>query len=413
MSDQGYFGQYGGSFIPEILYSSQQQLLQHYQEAMADASFIQKVKQEMQQYSGRPTPLTYCANLSAQIGGAQIYLKREDLNHSGAHKMNNVIGQGLLAKRMGKKRVIAETGAGQHGVATALISARLGLECTIYMGAHDIARQYPNVFWMKQLGATVVPVTSGSQTLKDALDEALRDWTDSFEDTHYLIGTSCGCEPFPEMVAGFQSVIGEEVKDQAMAQIGAMPDKIYACVGGGSNACGIFLPFVGTQTELVGIEAGGRGDGVGEHAKRFNTDQAKFGISQGFATKFLQDEQGQLAPTHSISAGLDYVGVSPILADLSDRGLVRMSSAKDDEVIAAFKQLMLSEGIIAALESSHAIAGGLKEAAGLAVDQNIVINVSGRGDKDIFTIASALEDEPFNDFLEGYLKRQSNNQGAV
>jgi tryptophan synthase beta chain len=272
------------------------------------------------------------------------------------------------------------------------------------MGAHDIARQYPNVFWMKQLGATVVPVTSGSQTLKDALDEALRDWTSSFEDTHYLIGTSCGCEPFPEMVAGFQSVIGEEVKDQSMAQFSAMPDKIYACVGGGSNACGIFLPFVGSDTELVGIEAGGRGDGIGQHAKRFNTDQAQFGISQGYATKFIQDDQGQLAPTHSISAGLDYVGVSPILADLSDRGLVRMSSALDEEVIVAFKKLMRSEGIIAALESSHAIAGGLKEAASLDPQQNIVINVSGRGDKDIFTIAKALDDQPFNDFLRNYLE---------
>ncbi len=404
MSDQGYFGQYGGSFIPEILYSSQQQLLHHYRDAMADPKFITQIKHEMQHYSGRPTPLTFCGNLSAEIGGAQIYLKREDLNHSGAHKMNNVIGQGLLTKRMGKKRVIAETGAGQHGVATALLSARLGLECTIYMGAHDIARQYPNVFWMKQLGATVVPVTSGSQTLKDALDEALRDWTSSFEDTHYLIGTSCGCEPFPEMVAGFQSVIGEEVKDQSMAQFSAMPDKIYACVGGGSNACGIFLPFVGSDTELVGIEAGGRGDGIGQHAKRFNTDQAQFGISQGYATKFIQDDQGQLAPTHSISAGLDYVGVSPILADLSDRGLVRMSSALDEEVIVAFKKLMRSEGIIAALESSHAIAGGLKEAASLDPQQNIVINVSGRGDKDIFTIAKALDDQPFNDFLRNYLE---------
>lgn len=403
MDQQGYYGQYGGSFIPEILHYSQQQLLKHYREAMADPEFIASVKTEMQQYSGRPTPLTHCANLSTQIGGAQIYLKREDLNHSGAHKMNNVIGQGLLTKRMGKKRVIAETGAGQHGVATALVSARLGLECTIYMGAEDIARQYPNVFWMKQLGATVVPVTSGSQTLKDALDEALRDWTASFEDTHYLIGTSCGCAPFPEMVAGFQSVIGEEVKDQSLAQMGALPDKIYACVGGGSNACGIFLPFVGSDTELVGIEAGGRGDNVGEHAKRFNTDQAKFGISQGYATKFLQDDQGQLAPTHSISAGLDYVGVSPILADLSDRGLVRMSSANDSEVIAAFKTLMKSEGVISALESAHAVAGGLREAAALDVSKNIVINVSGRGDKDIFTIAKALEDQPFNDFLHTYL----------
>lgn len=403
MSDQGYFGQYGGSFIPEILYGSQQELLKHYREAMADPRFMAKVKQEMQQYSGRPTPLTYCENLSRLIGGAQIYLKREDLNHSGAHKMNNVIGQGLLAKRMGKKRIIAETGAGQHGVASALVSARLGLDCTVYMGAHDIERQYPNVFWMKQLGAKVIPVTTGSATLKDALDEALRDWSSSFEDTHYLIGTSCGCEPYPEMVAGFQSVIGEEVKEQSIAQFSKAPDKIYACVGGGSNACGIFLPFVGSETELVGIEAGGRGDAIGDHAKRFNTEQAKFGIAQGFATRFLQDEQGQLLPTHSISAGLDYVGVSPILADLGDRGLVRMESASDDEVMVAFKQLLTCEGIIPALESSHAVAGALREAKNLGADKNIVINISGRGDKDIFNIAKALDDQPFNDFLHSYL----------
>ena len=407
MNDEGRFGQYGGSYIPEILYSSQQQLLKAYREAMADDSFIQLVKSEMQHFSGRPTPLTYCSNLTKKLGGAQIYLKREDLNHSGAHKMNNVIGQGLLAKRMGKNRIIAETGAGQHGVASALIAARLGLECTVYMGAHDIERQYPNVFWMKQLGATVVPVTTGAATLKDALDEALRDWSSSYSDTHYLIGTSCGCAPYPEMVAGFQSVIGEEVKEQSMQQFGKYPDRIYACVGGGSNACGIFLPFVGSQTELVGVEAGGRGDAPGDHAKRFNTDQARFGIAQGFATKFLQDDQGQLQPTHSISAGLDYVGVSPILADLEEQGKVRMTSATDTEVIEAFKLLTRHEGVIPALESSHAVAGGLREAAQMSADQSIVISISGRGDKDIFNIAKALKDEPFTDFLHSYLKEES------
>ncbi|WP_036551434.1 tryptophan synthase subunit beta [Neptunomonas japonica] len=404
MNDEGRFGQYGGSFIPEILYSSQQQLLKAYREAMADTSFVQLVKSEMQHFSGRPTPLTYCANLTQKIGGAQIYLKREDLNHSGAHKMNNVIGQGLLAKRMGKTRVIAETGAGQHGVASALVAARLGLECVVYMGAHDIERQYPNVFWMKQLGATVVPVSTGAATLKDALDEALRDWSSSYEDTHYLIGTSCGCAPYPEMVAGFQSVIGEEVKEQSMQQFAKHPDRIYACVGGGSNACGIFLPFVDTQTELVGVEAGGRSDAPGEHAMRFNTDQARFGIAQGFATRFLQDDEGQLQPTHSISAGLDYVGVSPILADLEEQGKVRMTSANDIEVIEAFKLLTRHEGIIPALESSHAVAGGLKEAATMSPDEYLVINISGRGDKDIFNIAKALHDEPFTEFLHSYLK---------
>ena len=405
MNDEGRFGQYGGSFIPEILYSSQQQLLRAYREAMADDAFTTLVKSEMQHFSGRPTPLTFCANLSKKLGGAQIYLKREDLNHSGAHKMNNVIGQGLLAQRMGKPRVIAETGAGQHGVASALVSARLGLDCTVYMGAHDIERQYPNVFWMKQLGATVVPVITGAATLKDALDEALRDWSSSYEDTHYLIGTSCGCAPYPEMVAGFQSVIGAEVKDQSMEQFKNYPDRIYACVGGGSNACGIFLPFVDEKSELVGVEAGGRGDSPGDHAMRFNTDQARFGIAQGFATKFLQDEQGQLLPTHSISAGLDYVGVSPILADLEEQGKVRMTSASDTEVMEAFTLLTRYEGIIPALESSHAVAGGLREAAEMSPEQSIVISISGRGDKDIFNIAKALNDEPFNEFLHSYLQQ--------
>ena len=405
MNDEGRFGQYGGSFIPEILYSSQQQLLKAYRDAMSDSAFIELVKSEMQHFSGRPTPLTFCANLTKKLGGAQIFLKREDLNHSGAHKMNNVIGQGLLAKRMGKPRVIAETGAGQHGVASALVSARLGLDCTVYMGAHDIERQYPNVFWMKQLGATVVPVTTGAATLKDALDEALRDWSSSYEDTHYLIGTSCGCAPYPEMVAGFQSVIGEEVKDQSLAQFKKYPDRIYACVGGGSNACGIFLPFLEENSELVGVEAGGRGDAPGDHAMRFNTEQARYGIAQGFATRFLQDEQGQLLPTHSISAGLDYVGVSPILADLEEQGKVRMASASDTEVMEAFSLLTRHEGIIPALESSHAVAGGLREAAEMSPEQSIVISISGRGDKDIFNIAKVLNDEPFNAFLETYLQQ--------
>lgn len=406
MSDEGRFGQYGGSFIPEILFNSQQDLLSAYREAMADPEFKAEMLAQMQQYSGRPTPLTPCPNLSQQLGGAQIYLKREDLNHSGAHKMNNVIGQGLLAKRMGKKRVIAETGAGQHGVASALVSARLGLECTVYMGAHDIERQYPNVFWMKQLGATVVPVTTGAATLKDALDEAMRDWSSSFNDTHYLIGTSCGCAPYPEMVAGFQSIIGEEVLSQAPEVLGRQPDKIYACVGGGSNACGIFLPYKGTTTELVGVEAGGIGDGVGEHAMRFNTDQARFGIAQGYATEFLQDEQGQLLPTQSISAGLDYVGVSPILADMVKRNELRMTAARDEAVLDAFKRLATTEGIIAALESSHAVAAAMAEAPQLSRDEKLVVNLSGRGDKDLFNIASALKDAPFNDFLADYLARE-------
>ncbi|MGB0732781.1 MAG: tryptophan synthase subunit beta [Pontibacterium sp.] len=405
-SGKGLFGQYGGSYIPEILHNSQTQLINAFEDAMADPSFMAELKSQMQNYSGRPTPLTYCKNLSAHLGGAQIYLKREDLNHSGAHKMNNVLGQGLLAKRMGKTRVIAETGAGQHGIASALVAARLGLKCTVYMGATDIERQYPNVFWMKQLGAEVVPVSSGSATLKDALDETIRDWSATYENTHYLIGTSCGCYPYPEMVSAFQSVIGEEVKEQSMAQLGAYPDHIYACVGGGSNACGILLPFVDAEgVDLVGVEAGGRGDAIGDHAKRFNTPDAKWGIAQGYATRFLQDEQGQLLPTHSISAGLDYVGVSPILAHLGDTGRVRMIAAQDDEVIHAFQTLAKHEGVIAALESAHAVAGAIAEAPKLAKTDSIVINLSGRGDKDIFNIAGAIQDTAFNDFLEGYLAR--------
>ncbi|UTW12152.1 tryptophan synthase subunit beta [Marinobacterium rhizophilum] len=407
-SDNGFFGRFGGSYIPEILHASQQALLASWGEASVDADFLADVDREMQQYSGRPTPLTPCPNLTRQLGGAQVFLKREDLNHSGAHKMNNVIGQGLLVKRMGKKRIIAETGAGQHGVASALIAARLGLECTIYMGAKDIERQYPNVFWMKQLGATVVPVTSGGQTLRDALDEALRDWSADPAGSHYLLGTACGCAPYPEMVAEFQSVIGREVRAQSLQQFGALPDAIYACVGGGSNAAGIMLPFIDdTTVELVGVEAGGRGPAPGDHSVRLSDNLGSPGIAQGFATMFLQDDQGQLMETHSIAAGLDYVGVSPILAHLSETGRVRMTAANDDEVMQAFQTLLRCEGIIPALESSHALAGALRDIPAMSADKKVVINISGRGDKDIFNVASAVKDAEFGPFLQRYLERES------
>ncbi|MGB0662679.1 MAG: tryptophan synthase subunit beta [Pontibacterium sp.] len=403
-SNDGYYGEFGGSYMPEILYASQQQILHAFETAREDEQFVQALHQQWQEYSGRPTPLTFCQNLTEHFGGAQIYLKREDLNHSGAHKMNNVIGQGLLVKRMGKRRVIAETGAGQHGIATALICARLGLECTIYMGAKDVARQYPNVFWMKQLGATVVPVTSGAQTLRDALDEALRDWSSSHHDSHYLIGTSCGCAPFPEMVAYFQSIIGQEVEQQALKQLGKLPDHLYACVGGGSNACGLFLPFVDKpDVRMVGVEAGGKGMGQGEHSIRLSDDLGQPGIAQGFASIFLQDNQGQLQDTHSIAAGLDYVGVSPIIAHLATSGRVEMTHANDQEVIDACTLLLKREGIIPALESSHALAGAFKEAGQLPKDHHLVINLSGRGDKDIFNVAQAMNDEAFPDFIRGYL----------
>ncbi|GGO88447.1 tryptophan synthase beta chain [Marinobacterium nitratireducens] len=407
-SDQGFYGRFGGSYIPEILHASQRDLLAAWQEASEDPAFMALVDREMQQYSGRPTPLTPCPNLSRALGGARIYLKREDLNHSGAHKMNNVIGQGLLVKRMGKKRIIAETGAGQHGVASALIAARLGLDCTVYMGARDIERQYPNVFWMKQLGATVVPVTSGGQTLRDALDEALRDWSADPSGSHYLIGTACGPAPYPEMVAQFQSVIGREVRQQSLAQFGALPDRIYACVGGGSNAAGILLPFLDDpEVELVGIEAGGRGKAPGEHSIRLSDDLGSPGIAQGFSTMFLQDDQGQLMDTHSVAAGLDYVGVSPILAHLAEAGRIRMDAASDDETMAAFGMLLRHEGVIPALESAHAVAGALREAPQLSPEQRVVINVSGRGDKDIFNVASALQDPEFTGFLQRYLEREA------
>lgn len=409
-SENGFYGQYGGSYIPEILYSSQQQILHAFEEAKNDPEFLAELNKQWQQFSGRPTPLTFCANLTEHFGGAQIYLKREDLNHSGAHKMNNVIGQGLLVKRMGKKRVIAETGAGQHGIATALVAARLGLECTIYMGAKDIERQYPNVFWMKQLGATVVPVTTGAQTLRDALDEALRDWSSSHEESHYLIGTSCGCAPFPEMVAYFQSVIGNEVREQSVAQFGQFPDRLYACVGGGSNACGLFLPFLDDkEVEMVGVEAGGKGLELGEHSIRLSHNLGQPGIAQGFATMFLQDTAGQLQETHSIAAGLDYVGVSPIIAHLAEIGRIKMTYAMDDEVIAACTLLLKKEGIIPALESSHALAGAFKDAPNLPKDSKIVINLSGRGDKDIFNVAKAVQDETFPQFLTDYLASYPTN----
>jgi tryptophan synthase beta chain len=406
-SDNGFFGRFGGSYIPEILHASQQQLLATWNEASTNAEFLAEVDRELQQYSGRPTPLTPCPNLTRLLGGAQVFLKREDLNHSGAHKMNNVIGQGLLVKRMGKKRIIAETGAGQHGVASALIAARLGLDCTIYMGARDIERQYPNVFWMKQLGATVVPVTSGGQTLRDALDEALRDWSSDPAGSHYLIGTACGCAPYPEMVAEFQSVIGREVRAQSRQQFGALPDHIYACVGGGSNAAGIMLPFIDDPAvELIGVEAGGRGPAPGDHSIRLSGNLGRPGIAQGFATLFLQDENGQLMDTHSIAAGLDYVGVSPILAHLGETGRVRMTAASDEEVMSAFQTLLRTEGIIPALESAHALAGALREIPTLSPDKKVVINISGRGDKDIFNVASAVKDTEFGPFLQRYLERE-------
>ncbi len=397
---EGYYGPYGGAFVPEVLHTTLEELKAAFAAARRDPSFWEEFLRQMRTYSCRPTPITYLENLSRARGGARIFLKREDLNQTGAHKINNVMGQGLLVKRMGKSRVIAETGAGQHGVATATMAARLGLECTVYMGAVDVERQRPNVFWMEQLGAKVVPVTDGSATLKDAINECFRDWAYSMDHTHYVLGTACGPHPFPQIVAYFQRIIGQEAREQMLALIGRLPDRVYACVGGGSNATGIFLGFLDDeQVELVGVEAGGRGLDSGQHAARLAGD-GSVGVAQGYKTFFLQDGEGQMRHTHSVAAGLDYIGVSPILAYLRDQGRVRFAVATDEEVIAALRELMAAEGIIGALESVHAVAGALREVGSMRPDQAVLINLSGRGDKDIFTIASALQDRGWAQFLK-------------
>ena len=395
----GYYGDYGGKFIPEILTTTFDELIEAFQEAKADPKFWTEYVNVMQTYSCRPTPMTNLYNFSDMLGGRfEIYCKREDLNHTGAHKVNNVMGQGLLVKRMGKSRVIAETGAGQHGVATATMAARFGLDCVIYMGALDVERQRPNVFWMEQLGAEVIPVTDGTATLKDAINAAMRDWAESMENTHYVLGTTCGPHPFPEMVSYFQSLIGEESKTQMLEKVGRLPDRVYACVGGGSNASGIFLPFIeDKEVSLVGVEAGGHGIETGEHAARFAGGSV--GIAQGYKTYFFQNTEGQMQHTHSIAAGLDYIGVSPILSHLHDQGRVRFCASDDDSVIEATKLLIRREGIIPALESSHAFAGLIGEADQIGDGEIILINLSGRGDKDIFNIAEAMQDEKWQQFI--------------
>jgi len=344
----------------------------------------------MSTYSCRPTPLTFAENLTSHFGGGRIYIKREDLNHTGAHKANNVMGQGLLVKRMGKSRVIAETGAGQHGVATATMAAKFGLQCTIYMGEVDVERQRPNVFWMERLGAEVVPVREGTRILKDAINEAFRDWVANMDSTHYVLGTACGPHPFPEMVCYFQSIIGQEARRQILEREGKLPARVYACVGGGSNAMGIFSGFMDDPVQLVGVEAGGEGLDSGRHAVRLSSKDASVGIAQGYKTYFLQDADGQMKETHSVAAGLDYVGVSPILAHLKETGRVRFEAATDREVVDALALTIRREGLIPALESAHAFVQAFKEAPKLSREDILIINQSGRGDKDIFTIADAF-----------------------
>ena len=399
MINRGYFGNFGGAFLPEILVATFDELEEFYNAARRDPAFWQEYEQLMASYSCRPTPITFAENLTRHFGGARIFIKREDLNHTGAHKANNVMGQGLLVKRMGKTRVIAETGAGQHGVATATMAARFGFDCTIYMGEVDVERQRPNVFWMEQLGATVVPVTDGTRILKDAINSAFRDWVGNMDSTHYVLGTACGPHPFPEMVSWFQSIVGKEARQQLMAREGRLPTRVYACVGGGSNAMGVFSGFFDDDVELVGVEAAGRGLDTGAHASRLCSADASVGVAQGYKTYFLQDENGQMRETHSIAAGLDYVGVSPILSDLKEKGRVRFEGATDAEVIEAVRLTMRKEGVIPALESAHAFACAFKEAPSLSADDVILINQSGRGDKDIFTIADAFDDPQWKQFI--------------
>ena len=382
----GHFGRYGGTFVAETLTHALNELQAAYTHYSADAEFQREFAYELAHFVGRPSPIYHAARTSRELGGAQIYLKREDLNHTGAHKVNNTIGQALLAKRMGKPRVIAETGAGQHGVATATICARYGMECVVYMGSEDIKRQSPNVYRMHLLGAKVVPVESGSKTLKDALNEALRDWVTNVENTFYIIGTVAGPHPYPTMVRDFQKVIGEECLIQMPAMAGRQPDAVIACVGGGSNAMGLFYPYIAHEgTRLIGVEAAGLGLHTGKHAASISAGSP--GVLHGNRTYLLQDSNGQIMETHSVSAGLDYPGVGPEHAYLHDIGRAEYVSVTDDEALAAFHRLCLCEGIIPALESSHAVAYAMKLAATMKPEQTLLVNLSGRGDKDIGTVA--------------------------
>ena len=382
----GHFGPYGGVFVAETLIQALDQLKDAYARYQQDPEFLAEYSYELKHYVGRPSPIYHARRWSERFGGAQVYLKREDLNHTGAHKINNVIGQALLARRMGKKRVIAETGAGMHGVAAATIAARYGMECVVYMGSEDVKRQIQNVYRMKLLGATVVPVESGSKTLKDALNEAMRDWVTNVESTFYIIGTVAGPHPYPMMVRDFQSVIGREAREQMIELAGRQPDAVLACVGGGSNAIGIFYPYIPDEAvRLIGVEAAGRGLESGKHAATLVT--GKPGVLHGNRTYLLQDENGQIIETHSISAGLDYPGVGPEHAWLKDSGRAEYVAVTDDEALKAFHDLCRLEGIIPALESCHALAYAAKIAPRLDRDRILLVNLSGRGDKDMHTVA--------------------------
>jgi tryptophan synthase beta chain len=391
---RGYYGPFGGRFVPETLAPAVSELEAAYEAACRDPAFGAELADLHATYTGRPTPLSHARRLTKHLGGAQIYLKREDLAHSGAHKINNALGQALLAQRMGKQRIVAETGAGQHGVASATAAALLGLECHVYMGTVDIARQQPNVFRMKLLGAEVIPVESGSRTLKDAINEAMRDWVTNVESSYYLLGSALGPHPYPRMVRDFQAVIGVEARRQMLEQAGRLPDTCIACVGGGSNAIGLFQAFRDDDVMLVGVEAGGLGIASGKHAARFADPKlGRPGVLHGTRSYVLQDADGQILETHSISAGLDYASVGPEHAYLRQLGRASYTYATDDQALEAFQLLCTLEGIIPALESAHAVAEAVKQAPDLPVDHILLVNLSGRGDKDLDTVLKALEIE--------------------
>ncbi|MBK8555772.1 MAG: tryptophan synthase subunit beta [Lewinellaceae bacterium] len=402
LSSTGHFGPYGGTYVPEVLLPGLQDIAAAYDHLKTDPDFLDEFHTALREFDGRPTPLTPLPRLSAEIGGAQIFLKNEGLNHTGAHKINHCIGQAILAKRLGKTRIIAETGAGQHGYATAAVCARFGLDCTVYMGRIDYERQRPNVYWMELLGAKVVPVEDGSQTLNDAVIAAFKDWVEHPE-SYYLLGSAVGPHPYPAMNTFFQKIVGEETRQQCLDQIGRTPDYVMACVGGGSNAMGMFFEFLDDeQVQLIGVEAGGRGTQPGEHAAKVR--QGVKGIFEGYHSYFLQDGDGNIASTHSVSAGLDYCGISPILAHLADEGRVQFATASDETALAAVQRLALAEGIIPALESAHAFAHAFELAANLTPDQVIVVNASGRGEKDLFITMRHFQPESLRKVGELLLK---------
>lgn len=399
----GHYGEFGGRYAPEVLMPALLELEECFNDSKNDKKFLAELAQLQRDFIGRPTPLLFCKNLTKELGGAKIFIKNEGLTQTGAHKINHCVGQALLAKRMGKKRIIAETGAGQHGLASSSVSAKFNFECVVYMGAKDVARQRPNVFWMENLGAKVVPVTFGGQRLKDAVNAALKDWITNVRDSHYLLGSCVGPHPFPEINRFFQSIVSKEIKSQIKEQTGKLPDYVVACVGGGSNAAGAFDNFLkDSSVNLIGIEAGGKGPKTKEHAIRLKTN--KVGVVEGYKSYWLLDEDGQVANTHSISAGLDYAGIGPLHAYLKKTKRVNYKFATDSEVLSAFKLLAKTEGIFASLESSHAVAYATKLAKSLSPSKTIVVNLSGRGDKDIFILAKHLAADNFNKFLKDYTK---------